>query len=474
MEYEVVIGLETHVEQSTKTKMFCSCKNEFGAAPNTNVCEVCMALPGALPVVNEQAIHNIVKAGLATNCKINQTFAFDRKNYFYPDCPKAYQITQLYVPICVNGHVDLVADGKPFSIRIHQIHMEEDAAKLIHNSLTSETMVDFNRCGTPLMEIVTEPDFRSISQVLTYLEYIKETFKAIGISECRMERGQLRCDVNVSLRPIGSEKFGERTEMKNINSFKAIERAIRFEIERQKEIYDNGEKVHRETLRWDDEQGRNYPMRSKEEAMDYRYFPEPDLLPLHITNEELEAIKAEMPLLPEQRKAKYKGYGLTDYDADQLSKEKYIYAFFDSAVAAGVAPKEASNWVQGEIAKVVNEEMAEQPEIRLNAKDFADLVELYKSGTITQASAREVMRKMWGTQEKPKDLVEQLGLASVSDDSALRKVLEEVFAASPQAVADYKAGNKKTIAFFVGQVMKATKGKANAGMVNKLVAEMLD
>ena len=473
MDYEVVIGLETHVEQNTKTKMFCSCSNEFGAAPNTCCCEVCMALPGALPVVNKKAIYNIVKAGLATNCKINQTFAFDRKNYFYPDCPKAYQITQLYVPICVNGHVDLEEDGKPFSIRIHQIHMEEDAAKLIHNNLTGESIVDFNRCGVPLMEIVTEPDFRNVQQVMTYLEYIKETFKAIGISDCRMERGQLRCDVNISLRPQGSNEFGERTEMKNLNSFKAIERAIKYEVERQKDIYESGGKVSRETLRWDDDAGENYPMRSKEEAMDYRYFPEPDLLPLHITDEELEQIKSEMPLLPEARKAKYKEYGLTDYDAEQLSKEKYIYTFFDSVVAAGLSPKEASNWVQGEIAKVVNEEMAEVPEIKLNAKDFVDLISLYKAGTITQGSAREVMRKMWGTNESPKGLVEKLGLAAVSDDSAIREVLQKIFDANPQAVADYKAGNKKTVAFFVGQTMKATQGKANAAVVNKLLSDML-
>lgn len=476
MNYEVVIGLETHIEQNTKTKMFCSCKNEFGAQPNTNVCEVCTAMPGALPKVNQQAVYNTIKAGLATNCTINKDFAFDRKNYFYPDNPKAYQISQLYVPICTNGRVDLITpSGKNFSIRIHQIHLEEDAGKLIHNDFTGETMVDFNRCGVPLMEIVTEPDFRSTEEVMTYLEYIRSTFKAIGVTDCKMERGQLRCDVNISLRPQGQKTYGERTEMKNINSLKAIERAITYEVQRQTNLLNEGKHIAQETLRWDDLKGKNFTMRSKEDAEDYRYFPEPDLYPFHVSAQEVEKLKRELPLLPNQRIQKYKNdYGFSDYDAQQLAKETYIYTFFDKCVECGISAKESSNWIQGEIAKIINEEMAEQPAIKVSPLQLKSILQMLGSGAIAQATARDVLRKVWGNNIDPQQLVKDLGLAAVSDDSAIRKILEQIIQNNPQAVADYKGGNKKAVAFFVGQTMKATQGKANAQVVNKLIAEMLN
>lgn len=476
MNYEVVIGLETHIEQNTKTKMFCSCKNEFGAQPNTNVCEVCTAMPGALPKVNQQAVYNTIKAGLATNCTINKDFAFDRKNYFYPDNPKAYQISQLYVPICTNGRVDLTTpSGKNFSIRIHQIHLEEDAGKLIHNDFTGETMVDFNRCGVPLMEIVTEPDFRSTEEVMTYLEYIRSTFKAIGVTDCKMERGQLRCDVNISLRPQGQKTYGERTEMKNINSLKAIERAITYEVQRQTNLLNEGKHIAQETLRWDDLKGKNFTMRSKEDAEDYRYFPEPDLYPFHVSAQEVEKLKRELPLLPNQRIQKYKNdYGFSDYDAQQLAKETYIYTFFDKCVECGISAKESSNWIQGEIAKIINEEMAEQPAIKVSPLQLKSILQMLGSGAIAQATARDVLRKVWGNNIDPQQLVKDLGLAAVSDDSAIRKILEQIIQNNPQAVADYKGGNKKAVAFFVGQTMKATQGKANAQVVNKLIAEMLN
>lgn len=476
MNYEVVIGLETHIEQNTKTKMFCSCKNEFGAQPNTNVCEVCTAMPGALPKVNQQAVYNTIKAGLATNCTINKDFAFDRKNYFYPDNPKAYQISQLYVPICTNGRVDLITpSGKNFSIRIHQIHLEEDAGKLIHNDFTGETMVDFNRCGVPLMEIVTEPDFRSTEEVMTYLEYIRSTFKAIGVTDCKMERGQLRCDVNISLRPQGQKTYGERTEMKNINSLKAIERAITYEVQRQTNLLNEGKHIAQETLRWDDLKGKNFTMRSKEDAEDYRYFPEPDLYSFHVSAQEVEKLKSELPLLPNQRIQKYKNdYGFSDYDAQQLAKETYIYTFFDKCVECGISAKESSNWIQGEIAKIINEEMAEQPAIKVSPLQLKSILQMLGSGAIAQATARDVLRKVWGNNIDPQQLVKDLGLAAVSDDSAIRKILEQIIQNNPQAVADYKGGNKKAVAFFVGQTMKATQGKANAQVVNKLIAEMLN
>ena len=474
MNFEVVIGLETHIEQNTQTKMFCACKNEFNAAPNSCCCDVCTGLPGALPVINEEAVNKIIKLGLALNCKINNVSVFDRKGYFYPDNPKSYQITQFHHPICTNGFVEIEDNGKTKQIRIHEIHLEEDAGKLIHNSLTGETMVDFNRCGVPLMEIVTEPDFRSTAEVMAYLEKIKAIAKAVDASDCKMERGELRCDVNISLRPFGSEKFGERTEMKNINSFKAIERAINYEVARQTKILESGGKIHQQTLRWDDAAGQNYSMRSKENANDYRYFPEPDLNPLFVSNETIEKIKSQMQLLPHQRKAVYEEkYGFSSYDAEQLSKEEYIYSFFDAAVDAGIKPKTASSWIQGEIAKIINEEMAEKPSIKVGAKDLAQIIKMQEEGTISQATAREVLRKVWGTNQNPEELVKKLGLAAVSDDESIRKVLEDIFEKNPQAVADYKSGNKKTVAFFVGQTMKATQGKANAAVVNKLLAEML-
>ena len=473
MKYEVVIGLETHIEQNTKTKMFCSCKNEFGGAPNTHCCEVCTAMPGALPVINRQAVYNTIKAGLATNCTISKKFYFDRKGYFYPDLAKAYQISQLYLPICQNGHVDFEVGGKQCSIRLNRIHLEEDAGKLVHG-MFGETMVDFNRGGVPLMEIVTEPDFRSVEEVMVYLETVKSVFKAIGVSECRMERGHLRCDVNVSLRPFGQKEYGKRTEMKNLNSFRAIERAIRYEIDRQTKLLDEGKEVVQETLRWDDELGKNFTMRSKEDSEDYRYFPDPDLLPVSVSDEEIEMLKKEMPILPEARKAIYKQkYGFSDYDASQLTKDGAISDFFEKAIECGVEPREASNWIQGEIAKIMNEEMQEEVEIKVSPESFAKLIKMYKAGEIAQASAREVLRKLWQKDEDPAVLVEKLGLKAVSDDSAIRAILEDIIAKNPQAVADYKGGNKKAVAFFVGQTMKATQGKANAAVVNKLVAELL-
>lgn len=473
MNYEVVIGIETHIEQNTKTKMFCSCKNEFGGAPNTHCCEICTAMPGALPVINKQAVYNTIKAGLATGCSIAKRFYFDRKGYFYPDLPKAYQISQLYVPICTNGKVDFEVEGKRCSVRLNRIHLEEDSGKLIHG-VTGETMVDFNRAGVPLLEIVTEPDFRSAKEVLAYLETLKSTFKAIGVSECRMERGHLRCDVNVSLRPFGAKEYGKRTEMKNLNSFRAIERAINYEVERQTALLNAGKKIEQETLRWDDNLGQNFTMRSKEDSEDYRYFPEPDLLPIEISQEEIDMIKASLPLLPHERKALYKEkYHLSDYDLEQLTRDVAISNFFEESIKCGAEPREASNWIQGEVSKILNEEMQEEIEIKVTASNFAKLLNMYKKGDISQSSAREVLRKLWETNQDPETLVEKLGLKAVSDDGAIRAILSDIIAKNPQAVADYKVGNKKAVAFFVGQTMKATQGKANAAVVNKLVSELL-
>ena len=473
MEYETIIGIETHIEQNTKTKMFCQCKNAYGGVANSNCCEVCTAMPGALPTINRQAVYKTIKAGLATNCKISRTIKFDRKSYFYPDLAKSYQISQLYLPICSNGKIEFKVDDKIKEVRINRIHLEEDTGKLTH-SITGETMIDFNRAGVPLMEIVTEPDFRSAEEVISYLEEIKSLFKAIGVSECRMERGQLRCDVNVSLRAFGEQKYGIRTEMKNLNSFKSIERAIKYEISRQKKLLDKGEKIEQETLRWDDASGRNYSMRTKEDSKDYRYFPEPDLLPIEITEDEMSKIEEEMPILPSQRRIKYKEkYNLTEYDIEQLTRENEIASFFEASIESGVDAKDASVWIQGEISKIINEEKQDQTKIELKADHFAQLIKIYKSGEISQASAREVLRAMWGSQKTPEQIIEERGLKAVTDENYIREIVKKIIKNNEQALIDYKNGNKRALTYFIGQVMKETQGKVKADIASKIILEMI-
>ena len=473
-EFDIVIGLETHIELSTQTKVFCGCKNEFGGEPNSHCCPVCTGLPGALPTLNHEAVRRAVKIGLATSSNIATEFVFDRKHYFYPDLSKSYQITQGRTPICTNGFVEIDGDdGNPKKIRLHQIHLEEDAGKLIHGT-DGTSLVDYNRGGVPLIEIVSEPDLSSAKEAINYLNYIKELVKHIGISECRMEQGQLRCDVNVSIKPKGSEKYGTRVEMKNINSFKAIERAINFEVERQLLLTKMGERIEAETRRWDDETGQSFQMRSKEGAKDYRYMPEPDLPLTVITNEEMEDIKSEMPPLPKEIKTKLtQEYGITEYDANLIAKSSAITAFFFETAKHYKSYKKIANWINSEINKKLNQELMEEIIIPLVPVEFAKLLTMVDNGEVSQMGSRTLLVKLWEEpSSKLEELVDALGLRLSNNDDELEKIVQSVIDNNPKAVEDTRAG-KNTMPFFIGQVMKATRGQADAGKVNEMVRRLL-
>jgi len=473
-EYDIVIGLETHIELNTATKVFCACKNEFGGEPNSHCCPVCVGMPGVLPTLNKEAVQKAVKMGLATNSKIAREFHFDRKHYFYPDLSKSYQITQNSTPICTNGYVQIAGDnGEPKKIRIHQIHLEEDAGKLIHSN-TGETYVDYNRGGVPLIEIVSEPDLSSTKEVMNYLNYIKELVKHIGVSDCKMEQGQLRCDVNVSIKPVGSKVFGTRVEMKNINSFKAIERAINFEVNRQLLLTKMGERIEAETRRWDDAMGESFSMRSKEGAKDYRYMPEPDLPLTVLTENDIREIEKTMPLLPNEIKAKLVGeYGITEYDANLIAKSSAITNFFFEVAKHYDQPKKIANWINSEINKRLNQELMEEIVIPVSPVEFAKLLLHVDKGDISQMGSRTLLSHLWENEgAEVENLIDSLGLRLVSNDSELEKIVRQVFENNPKAVEDTKAG-KNTLPFFIGQVMKATKGQADAGKVNALVNKLL-
>lgn len=476
MEYEVLIGLETHVELNTKTKVFCGCINEFGGIPNTHCCPICTGMPGSLPRLNRSAVEKTIMAGLATNCKINNKFAFERKNYFYPDLPKAYQVSQSTTPICVEGYVEVHdKNGNLKKIRINRIHLEEDAGKLVH--ALGETYVDYNRGGVPLIETVTEPDLSSTEEVLEYLNFLKNTFKHIGVSDCKMEQGSLRCDVNISLRPVGSKKYGKRTEMKNLNSFKAIERAIRFEVERQRNIYLSGGNVVQETLRWDDERAENFPMRSKEDAQDYRYFPEPDILPTYIPEEKVEEIRRGMPMLPREIKALLmREYLLSDYDAELIARNDDVYKLFSETVKLYNNPKKITNWITSEVNKRLNLVVEEDVQIPVSADNLAKLLKVYEKGEVSQQGARTIFEVLWDNvgNESVEDIVSRLGLKLESNDDELEKIIERIVADNPKAVSDFRSGNQKAFAFFVGQTMKATRGQADAGKINTILRKYLE
>ena len=473
-EFDIVIGLETHIELNTKTKVFCGCKNEFGGEPNSHCCPVCIGLPGALPTLNREAVKKAVKIGLATSSKIATEFVFDRKHYFYPDLAKAYQITQGRTPICTEGFIEIEGDnGNHKKIRLHQIHLEEDAGKLIHD-LSGKSYVDYNRGGVPLIEIVSEPDLSSAKEAINYLNYIKELVKHIGISECRMEQGQLRCDVNVSIKPAGDKKFGTRVEMKNLNSFKAIERAINFEVERQLMLTKMGERIVAETRRWDDETGQSFPMRSKEGAKDYRYMPEPDLPLTVLKTDEIEEIKAEMPLLPREIKAKLVGeYGITEYDANLIAKSSSITNFFFEVAKNYTSYRKIANWINSEINKKINQELMEEIIIPISPVEFAKLLHMVDNGEVSQMGSRTLMLKLWDEPNRKLDeLVDALGLRLNNNDEELEAIVRSVIENNPKAVEDTRAG-KNTMPFFIGQVMKATRGQADAGKVNELVKKLL-
>lgn len=475
MEYEIVIGLETHIELNTKTKVFCGCENSFGGELNSKCCPVCIGLPGVLPTLNHEAVNKAVRMGLATSSTIAKKFYFDRKHYFYPDLVKSYQISQNNTPICTNGKVEIMGgDGKPKEIRIHQIHLEEDTGKLTHNATTGETIIDYNRGGVPLIEIVSEPDLSSTREALEYLNYIKELVKHIGVSDCKMEQGQLRCDVNVSIKEKGSKVYGTKVEMKNINSFKAIERAINFEVERQLNLIKRGEKIVPETRRWDDATNQSFSMRSKEEAKDYRFMPEPDIPLTVLTDADIKAIKDQMPLLPKEiRENLVAEYKLNEYDANLISKDMVITKFFYETAKDYHEYKKIANWINSEINKRLNLALMEETVIPVSPKEFAKLLQHVDAGDISQAGSRTLLSKLWEDENaEVENLIDALGLRLMSDDSELESIVKSVLSNNPKAINDFKSG-KNVTAFFVGQVMKATKGQADAGKVNKLINKFL-
>jgi len=474
-QYETVIGLEVHVELATKTKIFCGCSTRFGGAPNTHTCPVCTGMPGSLPVLNKQVVEYALAVGLAANCRINQYCKFDRKNYFYPDNPQNYQISQLYLPVCRDGWVDIETEsGLKKRVGIHEIHMEEDAGKLIHDEWEDCSLVDYNRSGVPLIEIVSEPDMRSAEEVIAYLEKLRLIIQYLGASDCKLQEGSMRADVNLSVRVMGTSEFGTRTEMKNLNSFKAIARAIEGERERQIELLEAGKKVVQETRRWDDNKESSHAMRSKEDAQDYRYFPEPDLVPIVISQEWIDRVKKRQPEFREEKLKRYKKeFDIPQYDAEILTESKHMADIFEETTALCGKPKKVSNWLMVETMRLLKEHNMESEDITFTPENLAKLIELADAGTINSSVAKEVFDHVFEKNVDPEKYVEEHGLKTVNDEGALIEVLEKVIADNPQAVVDYKGGKEKALGALVGQTMKAMKGKANPGLVNQKLREML-
>lgn len=475
MEWEIVMGLEVHTELATKTKIFCGCSTEFGGEPNTHVCEICSGMPGTLPLLNKRVVEFAIRTGVATNCTITQNNKFDRKNYFYPDLPKAYQISQLYLPICRNGYIEVnTKDGEKKKIGIHEIHMEEDAGKLIHDEFEDCTLVDYNRCGVPLLEIVSEPDFRSAEEVIDYLSKLRAILQYTGVSDCKMQEGSLRADVNLSVRPKGQAEFGTRTEMKNLNSFHAIERAIAYEAQRQIELLEDGEKVVQETRRWDDNKGYSYAMRSKEDAQDYKYFPEPDLPPIEISDEQIEEIKSTMPELPEEKRERYLNeLGLPEYDTGIITGDIALVKFFESTLEKCDSPKDVANWIMGEVMKLLNDSATLTENNPLKPEALAAVINMVKSNKINRGTGKKVLEKVFTGGVDPEKYVEENNLAQVTDLSALRPIIEQVIAENEKSVSEYKAGKTQAMGYIMGQAMRALKGKAPAQEVQKILKEIL-
>ncbi|USG66457.1 Asp-tRNA(Asn)/Glu-tRNA(Gln) amidotransferase subunit GatB [Brevibacillus ruminantium] len=473
-QFETVIGLEVHAELATNSKIFCGCPTEFGAPPNTHTCPICLGHPGVLPVTNKQAVEFAMKAALALNCEISRETKFDRKNYFYPDSPKAYQISQFDQPIGYNGWIDIEVNGETKRIGITRLHLEEDAGKLTHSDFGGDSLVDFNRVGVPLIEIVSEPDLRSPEEARAYLEKLKAIIQYTGVSDVRMEQGSLRCDANVSIRPVGQAEFGTKTELKNMNSFRNVQVALEYEVDRQREVVSSGGKIVQETRRWDENNKKTISMRSKEEAHDYRYFPDPDLVRMQISEEWIEAVRATIPELPDARQARYVNeYGLSQSDAGVITISKDTADFFDETVKTGADPKAAANWLMVELLGYLNAGNLTLADVKITPAGLGEMIKLIENGTISSKIAKTVFKEMVETGKEPKKIVEEKGLVQISDEGALLQIVQEVVNNSPQAVADYKSGNDKAIAFFVGQVMKQTRGKANPPMVNKLLVEVL-
>ena len=474
-QYETVIGLEVHVELATKTKIFCGCSTAFGGEPNSHTCPVCTGMPGSLPVLNKQVLEYAIAVGLATNCDITRNGKFDRKNYFYPDNPQNYQISQLYLPICRNGYVEIeTEEGGKKKVGIHEIHMEEDAGKLIHDEWEDATLVDYNRSGVPLIEIVSEPDMRSADEVIAYLEKLRLLIQYLGASDCKLQEGSMRADVNLSDREVGASEFGTRTEMKNLNSFKAIARAIEGEKARQIDLIESGEKVIQETRRWDDAKETSYAMRSKEDAQDYRYFPDPDLVPIVVSEEMIEKIREKQPEFRTEKMARYKEeFDIPDYDIDIITNTKRMADLFEETVALGAQPKKVSNWLMGETMRLLKEQSMDPEDIRFSPAHLAALIAMVDKKEINSSVAKTVFEKMFHEDIDPVKYVDEKGLKTVNDEGALRKTIEEVVANNPQAVEDYHNGKEKAIGALVGQTMKAMKGKADPTMVNQILKEIL-
>ena len=474
-DYEAIIGLEVHAELSTKTKIFCSCPTAFGAAPNTHTCPICMAMPGTLPVLNEKVVEYAVKAGLATNCEISRNSKNDRKNYFYPDLPKSYQISQFDKPLCEHGYVEIEINGEKKKIRLTRIHIEEDAGKLNHDEFGGGSLVDLNRAGVPLIEIVSEPDLRSAEEVEQYLRKLKSILEYIEVSDCKMQEGSLRADVNVSVRKKGETKLGTRTEMKNMNSFRSIVRAIEYEVDRQIDVIENGGKIDQETLRWDDVSGKTFPMRDKEDAQDYRYFPDPDLVAIKLSEEYIENIKNSLPELPESRKERYlQEYKLSEKDAKLITASKYLSDLFEEAVKVCNNPKAVNNWIISDISRILNETEMEPIQIPFDAKQLGKLVVLIDKGTISSSIGKKVLVELFENPRDPEDIIKEKGWIQISDEGAIKEVVLKILENNPQSIADYKGGKDKALGFLVGQAMKETKGKANPQMLNKMFLEELN
>jgi aspartyl-tRNA(Asn)/glutamyl-tRNA(Gln) amidotransferase subunit B len=474
MKYEAVIGLEVHAQLQTNTKIFCGCETKFGEDANTRTCPVCIGMPGVLPVLNKKAVEYIVKTGLATHCTISSYSRFARKNYFYPDLPKGYQISQYELPVCEGGYVEVVVDGAIKRIGLTRIHLEEDAGKNLHQPEGGASLVDLNRAGTPLMEIVSEPDIRTPEEASEYLKKLRAILRYIDVSDADMEKGNFRCDANVSIRPKGSKEFGTRTEVKNVNSFKFVQKALEYEIKRQAKVLDDGGKVIQETRLFDSTKGVTFSMRSKEEAHDYRYFPEPDLVPIVVSGETMEAIRSAIPELPDARRERFvKEYGLPDYDAEMLTQSRSTAAYFEETAKLSGQPKVTSNWMMGELMRLLNAEGKEIEDCPIKPSRLAGMIKMISDGVISTKIAKTVFEEMYTTGKDAETVVKEQGLVQVSDAGAIETIIDEVIKANPGQFDDYKAGKEKLFGFFVGQVMKASKGKANPELVNQLLKKKL-
>ncbi|MCY9512766.1 Asp-tRNA(Asn)/Glu-tRNA(Gln) amidotransferase subunit GatB [Paenibacillus apiarius] len=472
--YETVVGLEVHVELHTNSKIFCGCSTEFGAPPNTHTCPICLGHPGVLPVLNRQAVEFAMKAAMALNCEIASVSKFDRKNYFYPDSPKAYQISQYDKPIGENGWIDIEVNGETKRIGINRLHLEEDAGKLTHVDGGYASLVDFNRVGTPLVEIVSEPELSSPEEAKAYLEKLKAIMQYCDVSDVKMEEGSLRCDANISLRPHGQKELGTKAELKNMNSFRGVQRGLEYEEERQADILDDGGAIVQETRRWDEAQGRTLSMRSKEEAHDYRYFPDPDLVTLHIDDEWKERVRASIPELPDARKARYTAeYGLSGYDAEGITSSKKLADLFEESLQYTKDAKAVANWIMGDLLGYLNGNGIEIDAVKLSGQGLGEMIGLIEKGTISSKIAKTVFKEMLESGKSPQVIVEEKGLVQISDEGAIKAIVEQMIAKNPQSVEDYRAGKEKAIGFLVGQVMKETKGKANPGLVNQLLVDCL-